>query len=115
MPRNMKSTEEDISLTDGKVVSQKGGIQVIKYSNGDYDRVFRYVDVDTKKEVLRTMKQQKEGLSKILEIDRNYWDQVVDEVNVGDSEFDLERSYIVTVLTEDRLIEFITEEEDERW
>lgn len=114
MPRNMKSTEEDIALTDGKVVSQRGGIQVIKYSNGDYDRVFRYVDVDSKKEVLRTMEQQKEGLSKILAIDRDYWDLVVDEVNVGESEFDLGKPYIVNVLTEDRLIEIITEEEGER-
>lgn len=102
----MKRNEPD--LEKGRVITQESGIQIIAYDRNETEIIYRYVDVSTNREVLRTKENTKNGLHSVIEMNRDYWDIYIDDVEVGDTDFELETPYKVSTLLEDRVLEITT-------
>ncbi|MEX2573151.1 MAG: hypothetical protein WD317_02600 [Balneolaceae bacterium] len=97
-----------LPLDEGTILTQEHGIQIIVYTLNNKDTVYRYVDTDSQKEVLRTKEESGTGLNSMTAIDKEYWDITIDGVNAGESEIKMDTPYKLHVIAEDRAIHIMT-------
>lgn len=108
MERNQFKESSQFSLDEGRVITQENGIQLIAYEIDKMKSVYRYIEVDSRKELLRTIENTKSGLNSINKIDRDYWDTIIDGVNIGETDFEMNTPYKLTVMIGEATVNITT-------
>lgn len=102
--------DQEFSLDTGRVVARENGIQINAYDEEKNQTEYRYFDVDSKDEVLRTKEHSKSGFNTMTYIAKGYWDVTVDGVSTSEDDVNMDSPYKLHVIAKERVIHITTKD-----